>query len=143
MMRKILKKQKGFTLIELIVVIAIIAILAAVIAPNAMKAIGKSKVSAAIGDIDALKTAVILYATENDNIAEGALDETDLGEYLDNYPDKNPWGGAYNVTYSAANEEFTISVTSVPADAEDALVEATGGTVASNTLKVTIDTSDY
>lgn len=141
-MRKILKKQKGFTLIELIVVIAIIAILAAVIAPNAMKAIGKSKVSAAIGDIDALKTAVILYATENDDVS-GITSEGAINAYLDNVPSKNPWGGSYNITYNATDEEVIIEVTNVPSDVEDALVEATGGIVESNTLKVTIDTSDY
>ncbi|NCC82098.1 MAG: prepilin-type N-terminal cleavage/methylation domain-containing protein [Clostridia bacterium] len=41
-----MKNKKGFTLVELLVVIAIIAILAAVVAPNAFKAIEKSKVTA-------------------------------------------------------------------------------------------------
>ncbi|MDD3296433.1 MAG: prepilin-type N-terminal cleavage/methylation domain-containing protein [Candidatus Omnitrophica bacterium] len=50
--------KKTFTLIELIVVIAIIAVLAAIIAPNAFKAIEKAKISQALSDLKALKTAI-------------------------------------------------------------------------------------
>ncbi len=53
--------KKSFTLIELIVVIAIIAILAAIIAPNAFKAIEKAKISKAVGDFKAIKTAALNY----------------------------------------------------------------------------------
>ena len=53
-MKKALKKldNKGFTLVELIIVIAIIAILAAVLAPQYIKYVNKSKISAdkALGD---------------------------------------------------------------------------------------------
>src|SRR3989338_6155893 len=53
--------KKGFTLIELIVVIAIIAILAAIIAPNAFKAIQKSKASRIITDLKAIKSASMSF----------------------------------------------------------------------------------
>jgi len=56
--------KKGFTLIELIVVIAIIAILAAVVAPNAFRAIEKSKISKAGADFKALKTATLSLYTD-------------------------------------------------------------------------------
>jgi len=52
-------KIKSFTLIELIVVIAIIAILSAIVAPNAFRAIEKAKVSRAIQDVNAIKTAAM------------------------------------------------------------------------------------
>jgi len=55
------KKKKGFTLVELLVVIAIIGILAAVIAPNAFRAIEKSKVSAFTSDVDTIKKAMVLF----------------------------------------------------------------------------------
>lgn len=55
------KKVKGFTLIELLVVIAIIAILAAIIAPNAFKAIEKSKVSRVVSDCKAIEAATLQY----------------------------------------------------------------------------------
>ena len=53
--------KKSFTLIELVVVIAIIAILAAIIAPNAFRAIEKAKVSRAISDVKAIKTAATSF----------------------------------------------------------------------------------
>ena len=43
--------RKWFTLIELIVVISIIAVLSAIIAPNAFRAIEKSKITKALSDI--------------------------------------------------------------------------------------------
>mgnify|MGYP005628133427 CR=1 FL=1 len=54
-------KERGFTLIELIVVIAIIAILAAIIAPNAFRAIEKAKITRTAADLKAIKTAVLSY----------------------------------------------------------------------------------
>lgn len=59
-----MKNKKGFTLVELLVVIAIIAILAAVVAPNAFKAIEKSKVTAIEADYRAVKTATLVYYSD-------------------------------------------------------------------------------
>jgi prepilin-type N-terminal cleavage/methylation domain-containing protein len=56
--------KRGFTLIELIVVIAIIAILAAVIAPNAFKAIEKSKISRAMADAKVFRTGAFDYYSD-------------------------------------------------------------------------------
>ena len=55
------KNNKGFTLVELLVVIAIIGILAAVVAPNAFRAIEKSKVARTINDMKAFKTAALAF----------------------------------------------------------------------------------
>ncbi|KAJ51629.1 general secretion pathway protein G [Clostridium tetanomorphum] len=55
------KIKRGFTLVELLVVIAIIAILAAIIAPNAFKAIEKSKVSRTLSDMKSFKTAALQF----------------------------------------------------------------------------------
>jgi prepilin-type N-terminal cleavage/methylation domain-containing protein len=51
-----MNKQKGFTLIELIVVIAIIAILAAIVLVNVTQYIGKSKDAAIKANMDTIKT---------------------------------------------------------------------------------------
>lgn len=55
------EREKGFTLVELLVVIAIIGVLAAVIAPNAFRAVEKSKVSRTLSDLKAFKTAALAF----------------------------------------------------------------------------------
>jgi prepilin-type N-terminal cleavage/methylation domain-containing protein len=57
-------RKYGFTLIELIVVIAIIAILSAVIAPNAFKAIEKSKITRLTADMRAVKSGALAYYSD-------------------------------------------------------------------------------
>ncbi len=59
-----MKNKKGFTLAELLVVIAIIAILAAVVAPNVIKSIEKSKVIAIEANYRAVKTATLVYYSD-------------------------------------------------------------------------------
>ncbi|MDD5729610.1 MAG: prepilin-type N-terminal cleavage/methylation domain-containing protein [Candidatus Omnitrophica bacterium] len=63
-MKVSLVRRKGFTLIELIVAIAIIAILAAIIAPNAFKAVEKAKISSAVSDIRAIRTAAMSFYSD-------------------------------------------------------------------------------
>ncbi len=65
-----MKRNKGFSLVELIIVIAIMAILVGVMAPQLIKYIEKSKVSADIQRCDALRNALIYAASDPEVIAE-------------------------------------------------------------------------
>lgn len=85
--------RKGFTLIELIVVIAIIAVLAAIIAPNALKAIDKAKVSAVIGDYRSIKTAALSYYADTAAWPSSSL--TDGGFLTDVDTIGVKWDGPY------------------------------------------------
>jgi len=62
--------KKGFTLIELLVVIAILAILMAVvvIAINPAEMLKKTRDTKRISDLDALRTALNLYITDQGNL---------------------------------------------------------------------------
>lgn len=57
-MKKLVKKNKGFTLVEILVVIAIIGILAIVALPALFKNIEKAKIVDLEADISAMKSAV-------------------------------------------------------------------------------------
>jgi prepilin-type N-terminal cleavage/methylation domain-containing protein len=63
------KNKKGFTLIELLIVIAILAVLMSVIVItiNPAEMLKKSRDSRRVSDLDALRTALILYLSENLN----------------------------------------------------------------------------
>ena len=59
-----MQKQKGFTLIELIVVIAIIAILAAIVMVNVVQYIGRAKDATVISDLNSLQTNSIAWVAD-------------------------------------------------------------------------------
>lgn len=152
------KRSKGFTLVELLVVIAIIGILAAVVAPNAFKSIEKAKVSTAISDYKAFKTAALNYygdtgiwpaTTTNGNGGTNAgtanllTDSTTHtngwnGPYLEKWPSKNPWGGTYTF-YNGAYRDWDgnagndaaryIQLTNVPSEAILSLQDQLGNDI--------------
>lgn len=59
-----MKGNKGFSLVELIIVIAIMAILVGVMAPQLIKYIEKTNVSADVQLCDSVKTAITLAMTD-------------------------------------------------------------------------------
>src|SRR5256885_10843768 len=55
-------KQRGFSLIELLIVVAIILIIAAIAIPNMIRARIAANESAAVGSLRVLNTAAVTYA---------------------------------------------------------------------------------
>ena len=64
-----MRKNKGFTLIELMIVVAIIAILAAIAIPNFMKFVAKTKRSEAKSNLEAIYKAEVLWFGEYDTFS--------------------------------------------------------------------------
>ena len=58
-------KEKGFTLVEIMIVVAIIAILSAIAIPNFMTARSKSRANACRANLRQLESAVEQYAMDN------------------------------------------------------------------------------
>lgn len=120
-----MKKQSGFSMLEVMVVIAIIGIMMGVMVPVFMGNDDKARVSAAKQDIDAIATALDLYKLDNRRYPT-----TDQGlEALVNPPDDadnwsengylkklkaDPWGNPYQ--YLSPGTEGPFDLFSLGAD---------------------------
>ena len=78
-MKKKLSNNKGFSLVELIIVIAIMAVLIGVLAPQYMKYVEKSRVSADLDTIDSLVKAAETCASDPDTKIVGDFAVTITG----------------------------------------------------------------
>ena len=73
------KMRKGFTLVELLIVIAILGALSAAMTTSTQKATGLAKAQAIVDNINACRTAAILYYSEN---RDADLSSTNASAFL-------------------------------------------------------------
>jgi len=102
-MIKLRKKQKGFTLVELLIVIAIIAVLAAVVTPVTLSAINKSKATAVYAEMKSLETADLTHYVQNGEYFEDTagfanFEINGVSFVADVFTSKN---GTYTITANA------------------------------------------
>ena len=122
------RKQRGFTLIELMVVLAIIGVLAALIVPNVLGRADEARVTAARTDVGNLMQALKLYKLDNQRFPSGeqglnALTLKPTTEpvpgnwkpYLDKLPN-DPWGRPYQ--YMNPGIKGEVDVLSFGADGQ-------------------------
>jgi type IV pilus assembly protein PilA len=73
-----MKKQKGFSLIELLIVVAIILIIAAIAIPNLLRSRMAANEASAVGSVRSINTAEVTYAAAYPDTGYAAL-LTNLG----------------------------------------------------------------
>ena len=118
------RRNRGFTLIELMVVMAIIAGMAALIATNVLDRLADSRVTTARSDISTLMQALKLYKLDNQRYpaADQGLDAlihkpangaANWRPYIEKLPN-DPWGNPYQ--YANPGIKGEIDVYSLGAD---------------------------
>ncbi len=116
------RKQRGFTLIEVMVVVVILSILAAFVVPNLFENVDKARITKAKQDIRAIESALKLYKLDNfqyptqEQGLQALVEKPTTppeprnwkaGGYLDRLP-KDPWGNDYQYLNPGENGEVDI-----------------------------------
>jgi len=99
------KKEKGFTLVELLIVVAIIAILTGIAIPNFMGARTKAKIGKAFAEMDQIATAEQMYELDNEKFTNTTGDLTP--GYIKHIP-KDSWGENYRIITNDDGDKFLI-----------------------------------
>jgi general secretion pathway protein G len=117
-MRRRLRDQRGFTLIELMVVIIVLGLLVGLVGPRLFGRVGQSKVAAAKAQIELLGAGLDQYRLDigaYPNTSQG-LDALQRnpgvqnwnGPYLKKSVPKDPWGNPYKYRAPGQHGEYDL-----------------------------------
>jgi general secretion pathway protein G len=107
-MQRSVNRNRGFTLIEIMVVVVILAILGSLVVPKILEKVDEARVTKAQSDIRSIATALDMYRLDNYRYptteqglgalvkqpADPTITNYRQGGYLQAVP-KDPWGNAY------------------------------------------------
>ncbi len=116
------RRQRGFSLIEIMVVVIIIGLLVSIAAPMVLDRADDARINKAHADLQAIQTALNLYRVDNyqyptsEQGLEALVSEPSIppqprnwrrGGYLDNLP-RDPWGNPYIYMSPGQNRDYDI-----------------------------------
>lgn len=115
-------KNRGFTLLEVMVVIVILGILASMVVPNLIGNQERANIQKAVSDINALETSLTMYKMDNYDYpsTEQGLDaltaETDVEPLPRRFPEEgyvkrlpnDPWGNEYQLLNPGENSKIDV-----------------------------------
>ncbi len=107
-------RQRGFTIIELLIVMAILGMLAVMVAPNLFNQADGARRDAALSQISAIASAldtyrldVGQYPDELQGLMENTANRASWnGPYLNNDVPRDPWG--FEFQYSVDGNTYTL-----------------------------------
>ncbi|MSU32349.1 MAG: type II secretion system protein GspG [Pedosphaera sp.] len=113
------RKQRGFTLVEMLLVITIIGILAALVIPKMMGRSEQARQAAVRADISAIKTSLDSFEVDSgfypksltDLIQQPRDSKNWRGPYLDKIP-QDPWGSPYVYAYPGKQNGNSFDISS-------------------------------
>lgn len=129
-MKNKMKKQSGFTLLEVMVVVVILGVLASFVVPNLLANKEKADQQKAITDIVALENALDMYKLDNsvypttDQGLDALVSKPSSpeprnyrdGGYIKRLPN-DPWGNEYQ--YLSPGDNGTIDIFTLGADGQE------------------------
>lgn len=128
---RLVKRNNGFTLVELLVVVVIISILAAVVVPHFGRQADKARAGRAIAELKCIKTIIDLYYLEKGSYP--AADNTEAGDSIAtvlqqdgmNWTGKpegmsDPWQNGYR--YAATADGYIVFSRGTMAEKGDEIV---------------------
>ncbi|MCP4155468.1 MAG: type II secretion system major pseudopilin GspG [bacterium] len=121
------KREKGFTLIEIIIVVIIMSLIATLIVPRLFKKVEKSKQKIAKTQIIMLENAIKMFKLDTGRYPSKKEGLTAMlekpakvsnwdGPYLEKGLPKDPWGKDY--IYDFPGKNYTFEITSFGADGQ-------------------------